>query len=288
MNTLAVPFIQGSTKIVGIFGDPVTYTLSPQMHNYAFAKLKLNYVYIPFVVHPKQLQQAVESIRSLNLVGVNVTLPHKEAVIPFLDELSPLSEEIGAVNTIVNHHGKLIGHNTDADGFIHSLKEEGSFDPQKKSVLLLGSGGAARAIGVSLIESGVKKITIMNRTIENAKKLVEHLQKIAISKKQLSLIELSVVNFSDKKLSEELISCDLFVNATPSSIDPVRLDPRVFVVDAVYAQATPLILAAKKAGASCMGGIGMLIRQGALSFALWTGEKPPIHLMKEALNHGSR
>lgn len=271
--------IKGTTKIVGIFGDPVTYSLSPKMHNHAFERLNLDFVYVPFLVHPEQLKNAVDALRSLNLAGVNVTIPHKEKIIPYLDELSPLAEKIGAVNTIVNKYGKLIGHNTDAPGFIQSLTEDGKFNPKNRRVVMIGSGGVAKAIALTLVEAEVKRLVVLNRTSDTAQTLVEHLQKISKTDKN----RISALELSDAVLTQQIRDCDLLINATPAGMDSVPLLPEIFVFDAVYAKVTPLLLSAKQIGAPHLGGLQMLIRQGALSSSLWTGIEPPIDLMKEAL-----
>ncbi len=279
--------IRGSTRTVGIFGDKITYTLSPKMHNFAFSKLGLDYVYVPFQVRPDQLAGAVNAIRSLNIVGVNVTIPHKQAVIPFLDQLSPIAKKIGAVNTIVNNDGKLLGDNTDAPGFLESLREDGHVDPKKKRVVLIGSGGTARAMAISLTAAGVSKLVIVNRTYEKAKQLTHLVEKLGAK------LECYAVKLSEDNLKEELSDCDLLVNATPSGADVMPsnshrfLSPNLFVFDAVYAKNTSLVAAAKIAGVPALGGLGMLIRQGALSFSFWTGQKPPVELMREALEAGA-
>ncbi len=275
--------IRGSTRIVGIFGDKIDYTLSPRMHNHAFAKLGMDYVYIPFQVRPDQLKGAVEAIRSLNLAGVNVTIPHKQAVLPFLDQISPIAKKIGAVNTIINNDGKLLGDNTDAPGFLESLKEDGRIDPKKKRVLLIGAGGTARAMAISLAAAGISKLVIANRTADKAKELSVWVDKLGAK------LECYPVKLSADSLKEELSDSDLLVNATPSGSDFMPSDfhrflsPNFFVFDAVYAKNTSLVAAAKSAGVPALGGMGMLIRQGALSFSLWTGKKPPVELMREAL-----
>lgn len=279
--------ISGTTKIVGIFGDPVIYTLSPKMHNFAFNHLHLDFAYLPFLVKPRDLESAVKSIRSLNLAGVNVTIPHKEAILPYLDEVTPLAKTIGAVNTICHRGGRLIGHNTDASGFLTSLREDGFFNPLNKRVLLLGAGGTARAMSVALLESGIQKLTIVNRTPDRAKILELKLGELyPASKKHISCRTLTA-----DVLREELSECDLLLNATPAGLDTPALavsaekflSPQVFVFDAVYAKVTPLLAAALRIGAPHLDGMGMLVRQGALSFSLWTGVEPPVKLMRQAL-----
>ena len=211
LYSVAIP-VKGTTKIVGIFGDPVIYTLSPHMHNFALSKLKLDYIYIPFLVKPKGLKNAVESLRSLNLAGVNITIPHKKNVIPYLDSLSPLAKKIGAVNTIVNKNGHLTGHNTDATGFISSLKEDGKFNPRSKKVVMMGAGGVAHAMTVALIESGIRELIIFDKFQKAADTLCRHLKKSYKNTKIQSTV------LSSKTLIKEMKECDLFVNATPCEI----------------------------------------------------------------------
>ncbi|MBI2915883.1 MAG: shikimate dehydrogenase [Elusimicrobia bacterium] len=275
--------VKGTTKLVGIFGDPVTYTLSPRMHNSVFSELHLDFVYVPFQVREKDLKKAVEAIRSLQMVGVNVTIPHKQTVIPYLDEISPLAQKIGAVNTIVHRNGRLVGHNTDAPGFLTSLREDGPFDPENKRAVLLGSGGTAHAISVALLDAGIQNLVILNRTLERAQELVRRLKKSYGSR------DISAESLSVPVLKKSLERADILLNATPTGIDSltVPIPTHLFVFDAVYAKVTPLLTLAKQAGAVTLGGLGMLVHQGALSFSLWTGLEPPVQLMKKSLeaNH---
>ncbi|MEA1964976.1 MAG: shikimate dehydrogenase [Candidatus Aerophobetes bacterium] len=278
--------ISGKTKIVGIFGYPVSHSLSPLFQNAAFKALGLDFVYLPFSVKPKDLKIAVESIKSLNMVGVNVTIPHKKKILPYLDELSPEVRMMEAVNTVCYRDDKLIGYNTDGKGFISSLTEEGGFNPQGKKALILGAGGAARAISFALIEAGVKKLSIANRTRRKAKVLLEHLKKFFQGKCKITLIDFDKVN-SSTVMNE----VDLLVNATsvgmhtedPLLIDVELLTPHTFVYDVVYNRKTELLKAAEERNLSCLGGSGMLIYQGACSFEIWTHKKAPLKKMKEAL-----
>jgi len=286
------PGIKPTTKITGIFGDPVSQSLSPKMHNYAFKKMNLDYFYVPFLVKPSELKSAVDDIRKLNLVGVNVTIPHKEAILPLLDDLTDETEMIGAVNTVVNRKGRLRGHNTDGIGFIQSLySDAGNFIPENlQSVVIWGAGGVARAMAnamiINLKRLGTKHITIINRTYERAENLVQYIQKV------FPVFSITAMGMKDKRLLSILRNCNVFINTTPVGVDdsfPVHpeefLSPKVFVYDAVYAQNTPLLIAAKKAGAPCLGGLGMLIRQGAQSFKEWTGvnANKVAKFMKESL-----
>ena len=270
---LVIPSDAQGKKITGIFGDPVSHSLSPKMHNFAFDKLGIkDWIYLPFHVKPKDLKAAVEDIRKLNIAGVNVTLPHKEAVLPLMNELSPEAKKIGAVNTIINDNGKLTGDNTDGMGFISSLKADGDFDPKGKRAILWGAGGAARAMAFSLLEAGVKSLSIANRTPERAKNLVADL-----SHKSVQWLKMEDV-------AETLIVSDLYVSAAPESMKDIKFQPTMFIYDVVYGEFTPVLEAAKMAGARCLGGLGMLVRQGALSFSHWTGKEPPVSVMREVFD----
>jgi len=276
--------IKGNTKVVGLFGYPVNHSLSPLFQNAAFAELGLNFAYFPFLVHPKDLSRAVEAIRTLNLVGVNVTVPHKEKIVNYLDETSPEVKKIGAVNTVVNQKGRLIGYNTDGEGFINSLKEK-RFNPRGKRVLLLGAGGAAVSIGFSLLREKAKKVVLINRTYPRAINLSNRLKRIFPNS------FLRVIKFEDRNSFPGREDIDLLINATPVGmrsgdsllINIKGFSSKVFVYDIVYNQPTKLLKEAKKRNLSHLNGLEMLISQGALSFELWTGRKAPIDKMRKAL-----
>jgi shikimate dehydrogenase len=277
--------ISASTRLCGVIGDPVSHSLSPAMHNAAIAKLSLDYVYLGFHVKPAGLKQAVEGMRALGIAGLNVTIPHKVAVMPFLDEIDPAARDIGAVNTIVNTGGRLKGYNTDAGGFLQSVTAAG-FEPQGKQVVLIGAGGAARAIGFSLIQAGAN-LTILNRKedFELAVKLADGLNRTAGG--HVSALELNPAN-----LKKTLATAGLLVNATSvgmqpgSDATPVPADllrPGLAVFDAVYAPLeTRLLREARERGCTTISGLEMLVRQGGLSFELWTGRKTPLDIMREA------
>src|SRR3990172_6205824 len=165
--------ISGKTKICGLIGDPVEHTMSPAMHNAAFKKLELDYVYIAFRVKGTELDKAIAGIRALSMRGLNVTIPHKVAVMKLLDKLDPLAEKIGAVNTIVNDNGVLTGYNTDATGFLQPLLEKG-IEPENKVILILGAGGGSRGITFILAENGAK-LTILNRSVVRAEELAKQI-----------------------------------------------------------------------------------------------------------------
>jgi shikimate dehydrogenase len=277
--------ISAKTKLCGVIGDPVSHTLSPAMHNAAFASLRLDYVYLAFQVKSAELCAAIQGMKALVIRGLNVTIPHKVAIVQFLDELDPLSTGIGAVNTIVNNKGRLKGYNTDAGGFLQSLLAVG-FDPKDKKVVLLGAGGAARAIGFALAQSGAH-ITVLNRRVEleQAVLLAQHLSRVAKSK--VSAFELDETNLKDA-----LIEAELLVNATSVGMSPGvgetpvpahLLQPGLTVFDVVYAPLeTRLLREAAVEGCRVISGLEMLVRQGALAFELWTGEQAPLEVMRQS------
>jgi len=274
--------VSGKTKICAIIGDPVEHTMSPAMHNAAFQKMGLDYLYIPFRVAPEQLPQAVAGLKSLNVAGFNVTIPHKVAVMPLLDGLDPLAEKIGAVNTVVNEDGKLRGYNTDAEGFYRVLLEQG-FSLQGKNVVLLGAGGAARALAYILAEKGAR-LTILNRRQELD--WAENIARFILDdlNKEVKVFELG-------NISKALPGADLLVNATSVGMSPADnaspvpaplLEKVPVVFDIVYNPLkTRLLKEAAAAGAQTISGIDMLAWQGALSFEKWTGKSAPVDLMRQ-------
>jgi len=267
--------ISGTTQVIAILGHPVSHSLSPLMHNSAFRKMGLDYCYIALDVHPSGLRAAIEGIREMGFAGLNITVPHKEAVMPMLDKVDPEAAFIGAVNTIVNRNGKLIGYNTDGRGFIRSLKEE-SVEVRDKNVLLVGAGGAARAVSWYLAEEG-SDLSIYNRTSEKADLLAGDL----------------AINFKNVRRAESLdalVEADIVINSTslglnpqdPLPFDPSGLKPGAVVIDLIY-QDTPLIQQARQSGHKTIGGLGMLLWQGVLASELWTGLTPPHEHMKDII-----
>ena len=276
--------ISGKTRVCGIIGDPVEHSMSPAMHNAAFARLVLDYCYVPFRVKPDNLAQAVAGIRALNIRGMNITIPHKVAIIPLLDKLDSLAQRIGAVNTIVNDSGVLSGYNTDAAGFLSALLVAG-VEPKGKKVVVLGAGGASRAITFALAERGAHPV-IINRQQE-----MEWAIELARTLSQTFGGEVTALELTDSNLKKSLQSADVLVNATSVGMSPdinVTLVPASWlkrtpvVFDAVYNPIkTKLLADAEQAGAITISGLEMLVWQGALAFELWTQQKAPVALMKE-------
>ena len=274
--------ISGATRICGVIADPIEHTVSPAMHNAAFEEMGINYLYLPFRVKREELGKAIAGMRALNIRGLNVTIPHKVAVIPFLDELDDLAQRIGAVNTIVNDNGVLRGYNTDATGFLQALLERG-VEPRGKRVIILGAGGASRAISLILAERG-SNLVILNRTWDKAK---EHADRVS----QTCQREVQALKLDRENLAKALNKADILVNTTSVGMSPdieetpVTADlvkPPVIVFDIVYNPIkTRLLREAEATGTETISGIDMLVWQGALAFEKWTGLKAPVKVMRE-------
>ena len=281
--------ISGHTRIVGIFGDPIAHTRSPIMQNAAFRAHHLPYVYVPFLVHPSGLAKAAQAIRAYNLVGVNVTVPHKERIVRYLDSLSAEAELCGAVNTVVNRDGILFGDNTDGRGFLVSLQERG-FSPHGREVIIVGAGGSTRAVLVSLICAGSARITIANRTIAKAQALVRAYG--TLGKTQLAAVSLD-------RLQESLLlkNAALVINCTSVGLQAEPFLPLAFSAtprnclfyDLLYRpELTSFLRQARTARRSGIDGRRMLLHQGALAFSLWTRQPAPLDVMARALTRALR
>jgi shikimate dehydrogenase len=275
--------ISGKTKVCGIFGDPVEHSISPAMHNAAFCKLGLDMVYVPFSVKREDLKRAVEGLRALNMRGMNVTLPHKIAVIPLLDEIDAQAGKIGAVNTIVNEAGVLKGYNTDGEGFLRALTAA-DITVENKNILVIGAGGAARSIAFVLADRGAV-ITLMNRHPGAARELADWL--FSSFRREVKVEELNPGNIRDCVEKTDVLINTTSVGMTPGVKDtPVPgafLKKELNVIDIIYNPVrTRLLDEAEKAGAAIMSGLEMLVWQGAAAFELWSGEKAPVEVMRQA------
>lgn len=272
--------ISGQTKITGIFGDPVANSLSPAMHNAAFTYLKLPYIYVPFHVTPASLRAATAAIRALSLAGVNITVPHKEAVIPYLDRLDGFAGRCGAVNTIINRDGELVGYNTDGPGFTDSLRKDAGFEPAGKKIIILGAGGSARAVITQLLDEGAAEIIIINRTVTKVRSIADNL-----GEKRVSVVPLDgyspgtatgahlVVNtlsapfrqeggwLADLSAAAGALFCDLRYGGMPSDFTHY----------------------AGELKSPSMDGLGMLLYQGARAFQLFCGQDAPLEVMRGSL-----
>jgi shikimate dehydrogenase len=268
---------RGVGSFAGILGWPLTHTLSPVIHNAAFRKVGLDWIYLQWPVPPEELDHAVSGIRALGAMGANVTMPHKEEVVKLLDALSRDARAIGAVNTIQRLGHRLIGHNTDVDGFRAFLEEDAGTDLSGKVCLVLGAGGAARAVVKALGDLGAASIAIAARTPEKGEEVTA----------QVAHGDTRVCDWEDAETEAE--EADMIVNATPIGMragDPLpgtRFNPGQVVVDLVYdPPSTELVERARSAGADAWGGLGMLVHQAAASFRIWTGQDPPLETMSAA------
>ena len=281
--------ITGHTELIGLMAYPIRHSSSPAMHNEAFATLGLDYAYLAFEVDNSTLEDAVKGLRALKMVGSNVSMPNKTVVGQYLDELSPAAEMCGAVNTIVNDNGKLIGHITDGIGFMQALKDN-DIDVIGKKMTIAGAGGAATAIQVQCALDGAREISIFNikdaffeRTLQTAEKI----------RKAVPECVVNVYDIADtEKMTEEIQSSDIFANATIVGMKPMEdqsvvkdlsaFRPGLVVADAVYnPEETKLLREAKEAGCTCIGGKGMLLWQGVAAFKLYTGQDMPVEDVKK-------
>ncbi|OFX14868.1 MAG: shikimate dehydrogenase [Armatimonadetes bacterium RBG_16_58_9] len=275
----------GNTKILGVFGHPVSHSLSPVIHNAAISSLNIDYIYVPFHVLPENLDAAVAGVRALEIVGVNVTIPHKEKVIGLLDDIGEDARGIGSVNTVINRDGRLRGESTDGAGFLRSAEAEwGKLDGCK--VVILGAGGSAKAVAFSLAQVGCE-ITIANRTYERAVDLSSSLSAVFEGS------SCKAIGMELEGLVREVGKADLLVNTTSVGMRPDvdsiplpadLLRPGLLVYDLVYSPVvTRLAAEAESRGARAVTGLKMLVYQGALSFEMWTGIRPPVSVMEDAL-----
>ncbi|MCY3904728.1 MAG: shikimate dehydrogenase [Caldilineaceae bacterium] len=280
--------INAATTLVGLFGWPVTHSVSPQMHNAAFVARQMNWRYLAFGVPPERVGEAVAALPALGLRGVNVTVPHKQAVMPHLQHWTAAAEAIGAVNTIVvGEDGELTGDNTDAAGFIADLRAH-EVDPCGMRTLIVGAGGSARAAVYGLAEAGVRSVRILNRTVDKAVELAATMQGY------FSEIRIDGGAFPGE-VAAGAESADLIVNCTSLGMDPhveglpweedVEFRDDQIVYDLVYIPAmTRLLQLASTDGAKAIGGQGMLVYQGAIAWEKWTGEAAPVAVMQRAIN----
>ncbi|MFN9428918.1 MAG: shikimate dehydrogenase [Acidobacteriota bacterium] len=274
-------------ELVGVLGSPVAENPTGAMQEAAFAALGLNWRYLTIEVKPEDLGRAIEGVRAMGFAGLNLTIPHKVAVIPYLDALSREAEMIGAVNTVRRDGERLIGENTDGRGFLRALKEDAGLDPAGKTVVLLGAGGAARAIATELILAGFSKLTVVNRSDLRGRELVHDLQS-----RTGAAIEFVPWPEPCYTVSAD---ADVLVNATSVGLYPaVEAMPQVdlhtagkhlIVCDAVFNPAETMLLNHAKAfGLRTLDGLSMLVYQGVIGFEIWTGRKAPEKVMKEALS----
>ncbi len=274
------------TLSLGIIGFPIGHSISPAFQQAALDHLGIDADYQAWEVDPEGVGEFLQALRQPDKLGINVTVPHKETVIPFLDEMDEGAREAGAVNTVVHREGRLIGYNTDSHGFLQALREARNFRCEGRRVLVLGAGGAARGVVLALIREGVSDLVIANRTFARGERLASLARERGIACRAIEM--------SWNELALAAVSADLIVNCTtvgmshgPDAAHSLLLEqqipPTALVYDLVYnPMETPLLRAAGRAGASTLGGIQMLVHQGAASFELWTGQPGPIPVMLEA------
>ncbi len=268
-------------KQLGVIGYPLSHTLSPVFQQAALDYHAIPATYSAWPTPPESLDDAVESFRGTKYLGFNITIPHKQRLLELVDEVDDMARDIGAVNTVVNREGMLTGYNTDAYGFVKSLGEKAGFEPRGKVVLLLGAGGAARAAAYALAAEGVEALTIANRTIARAEALAED---VAPRLRAVNAVALEnaphEVDLIVNSTSVGMASSD---GAGQSPLQGSSIRQGTLVYDMVYTPAlTPLLQCAQRAGAQVLGGLWMLIYQGAASFELWTGKQAPTDVMYQA------
>jgi len=278
---------------LGVFGDPVAHSLSPQMQNAALKHDKINVQYVRFHILSDELPDALRLIRKLDFIGVNLTVPHKIGAIESMDNLDEDGKRSGAINTIKIDHGKLSGFNTDGKGFSRAIREEFSVDLRDLRVLVLGAGGAARAIALQCAKENCERLVIANGTFAKGKQLVDKLHNFFEGPKVLGPVpRLQAIAWEEAAFRFQIANVDLVVNATPVGLNPGDpspisarlLAPHLMIYDTVYTRGrTPLLVAADEAGARGVNGLSMLLHQGARAFEIWFGHEAPIDAMRAAL-----
>jgi shikimate dehydrogenase len=278
---------------LGVLGDPVAHSLSPQMQNAALKSCKIDMQYARFQISPDELQSALDLIRQLNFVGVNVTTPHKIAASKLMDEVDDNATRIGAINTVGVDNAKLRGYNTDGKGFARAIRQEFAVDLRDLQVMILGGGGVARAIALQCARENCERLVIANRTFVTGQKLAEELREYFAGPRVLGPVpRLQAIPWEEAAIRFQIAHLDLIVNAMllglnrsdPSPIPARLLAPHLMVYDTVYREGrTPFVAAAIEAGARSANGFSMLLHQGALAFEIWFEREAPIEAMREAL-----
>ncbi|HEU5382751.1 MAG TPA: shikimate dehydrogenase [Ktedonobacteraceae bacterium] len=276
-------------KHVGLIGFPVRHSLSPRMQNAAFKALNIDACYELWETPAGELEARINTLRASDMLGANVTIPHKEAVLPWLDEITPQAGRIGAVNTIVNRAGRLVGYNTDAPGFLRAVQEKTgpAFELAGKAVVILGNGGAARGAAIALLDSQVGLLSILGRDEGRIEMLLTHIRQ------HTETGSLRGARLGTALAEQCLAEADILVNTTSVGlqegdetvlIEVERLVPAALVMDMIFnPPATPLLRAAARRGCAVLNGLSMLLYQGTLAFELWTGQNAPVDVMRAAL-----
>jgi shikimate dehydrogenase len=279
---------------LGVFGDPVEHSLSPQMQNAALKHSKIDAQYARFHILPNELSEALELVRKRKFLGLNLTIPHKIAALASLDAAEDNVKRIGAVNVLKIDNGKLRGFNTDGRGFARAVREDFSVDLRDLRILVLGAGGAARAIALQCAKENCERLVIANGTFEKGQQLADSLRKFFEGPKVLGPVaRLQAIPWEERAFQFQIANVDLIVNATPVGLNrgdpspiPSRLlAPHVMVYDTIYSEKrTPLVSAAIEAGARAANGLAMLLHQGALAFEIWFQREAPLEVMRKALS----
>ena len=272
-------------ELVGVFGHPVAENPTIIMQEEGFKALGLNWRYLTIEVRPEQLADAIRGLRAFNMAGINLTIPHKVAVLPFLDDLSPEAELVGAVNTVVREGDRLVGHNTDGKGFVRSVREEAGVDPRGKHIVLLGAGGAARAISVEMALAGAGHITIVNRTPGRGQDLVRLLRAKTPAGAEFAPWRGKYVVPAGADILVNATSLGLYPNVKSAPLVALgSIRPDLLVCDVIpNPPHTAFLRTAEARGARTLDGLGMLVTQGAIAFEMWTGHEAPVAVMRQAL-----
>ncbi len=280
--------ITGKTKLLGVIGHPVEHSLSPVMHNAALTHLGLDYVYIPFPIEPQNLQTAIQGFTAIGVVGFNVTIPHKQAILPLLSEIEPIAKSVGAVNTVCRKNNKWIGRNTDIEGFLAPLQTTYDQDWSQKIAVILGNGGAARAVVAGCSQLGCAEIHVVGRNMQN-------LQQFRHSWGNLpSSVNLQVHTWDS--LPSLIGQANLLVNTTPVGMHPkieesplsaeemAQLPPGAIAYDLIYTpNPTKFLQQAQQSGAIAIDGLEMLVQQGAAALKIWLSQQIPVDVMRQTL-----
>ena len=272
---MLLPMINGSTQVYGIIGDPISHSFSPQMHTAAFWDIGFNGVYLPFPISAVDLPQLLPALQLMSVQGFNVTVPYKEQIIPYLDQLSETAQVLGSVNTVIRKNGQWFGHSTDGIGFLRGLEQKG-WPVQSQRILVLGAGGSAKAISYALLKAGAAKVDLQNRDQAKAESwsatLRQHFEAVRVGTKKSGSYDLLV----------NCTSVGLKSAETPMKKEDLAQFPKV--IDIIYNPAkTQLLLDAESAGLEWDNGLSMLLFQGVESFELWTQKKAPLEVMRQSL-----
>lgn len=284
--------IKGSTRLIALLGKPVRHSKSPYMHNKAFEFLNLDFAYMAFEIENKELGKSIEAMRTLDVKGFNITMPYKEEVMKYLDGVDDEAKVIGSVNTVVNHNGKFIGYNTDGKGFIKSLNRN-KVEFKDEKLVIIGAGGAGKAIAIQLAFESAGEIVIANRSIEKADHIVMTINQ------HIPGVKARSIGLDENLLKEEIADSKILINTSSIGMDDSKnrsplvnmkeLHKDLFVADIIYnPKKTKFLLEAEKCDCKTMNGMGMLIYQGALAFELWTDSKMPEIIIEDILKSNEK